>query len=255
LSDNESKWGLLVYEPIERHKVYELIAEQLLAQISSRRLKPGDVLPPERELTKLYGAGRSSVREALRMLESKGLIKALGSGSFAVAEYANPLNASLRLLLSLDETSMHEIYELRRILECEAAALAAERRNDGQLRRLGKAIDDMAAGLKSPDGELYIVADLDFHLVIAEATGNGLILHTMRALRDAIRRALISTYVIPGSAERSHDQHRLIRDAIADGDSARARAEMVAHLVRVESDVDRALGRGLDFGQPGGPVA
>ena len=75
------------YEPIERQKVYELIAENLLAQIAGRRLKPGDALPPERELTQRYQAGRSSVREALRMLESKGLIESVGNGSFAVANF------------------------------------------------------------------------------------------------------------------------------------------------------------------------
>src|SRR2546423_13923105 len=104
------------FQPIERRKVYELIADQLLAEISERRLQPGDVIPPERELTRLYRAGRSSVREALRMLESRGVITPAGGGAFAVAGYANPLNSSLRLLPSLDHAPMHAIYELPRIL-------------------------------------------------------------------------------------------------------------------------------------------
>jgi len=115
------------YQPVERQKVYELIAENLLAQIAGRSLKPGDALPPERELTQRYQAGRSSVREALRMLESKGLIESVGNGSFAVSSFRNPLNNSLKLLLSLDEANMREIYELRRILECEAAGLPVDR--------------------------------------------------------------------------------------------------------------------------------
>jgi GntR family transcriptional repressor for pyruvate dehydrogenase complex len=73
------------YVPIERKKVYEQIAQQLLARISERHLRPGDPLPTERELTQLYRAGRSSVREALRMLESKGVIESVDGGSFAVA--------------------------------------------------------------------------------------------------------------------------------------------------------------------------
>ena len=129
LSDNADP----TYRPIERRKVYELIADQLISQIGEQHLLPGDSLPPERELTKTYRAGRSSVREALRMLESKGLIESVGGGSFVVAGYANPLNSSLRLLLSLDQATMADIYELRRILECEAAALAAERRTDAHL--------------------------------------------------------------------------------------------------------------------------
>jgi GntR family transcriptional repressor for pyruvate dehydrogenase complex len=243
LSDNNPA---RTYEPIERRKLYELIAEQLLAQISERRLQPGDVLPPERELTRLYRAGRSSVREALRMLESRGLIESVGSGSFAVAGYASPLNSSLRLLLTLDQANMVDIYELRRILECEAAALAAERRTDAHLALMRAAIDDMTEALRSSGRELYIDGDLRFHLAIAEATRNGLILHSMRAVRDVIRRALMSIFLIPGSPEGSLAQHDAICEAIADRDAESARERMRDHLVRVESDVRDALAGARD---------
>jgi len=235
------------YAPIERRKVYEQIAEQLLAQISERRLRPGDPLPTERELTQLYRAGRSSVREALRMLESKGLIETVDGGSFAVAAYANPLNSSLQLLLNLDQATMVDIYELRRILECEAAALAAERHTEAHLDLMDSAIEEMARGLHAhgPErAELYIDGDLRFHLAIAEATRNGVILHTMRALRELIRRALMSIFLVPDSPERSSEQHRAIRAAIAARDGERARAEMRAHLERVESDIRHALSAG-----------
>jgi len=234
------------YQPVERQKVYELIAENLLAQIAGRRLKPGDALPPERELTRRYQAGRSSVREALRMLESKGLIESVGNGSFAVSNFRNPLNNSLKLLLSLDEANMREIYELRRILEAEAAALAAERRSEADLEDMEVAIGEMAAGLDSDRADSYIEADLRFHLAIAKASGNRLVLHSMHALRDLIRRALMSIYLIPSSPERSLEQHRLIRAAILAQDAERARDEMRAHLVRVEADVHHIVAQGLE---------
>src|SRR5258707_1329067 len=164
------------FQPVTRRKVYELIAEQLTAEIGRRALQPGDVLPPERELTLLYRAGRSSVREALRMLESRGLIRPAGNGSFAVAAFRNPLNHSVRLLLSLDEATMHDIYEVRRILECEAAALAAARRAEPDLVRMAAAIHDMEAGLEEPSGDRYIDADLRFHLAVAAATRNRFLL-------------------------------------------------------------------------------
>jgi GntR family transcriptional repressor for pyruvate dehydrogenase complex len=232
------------YAPIERRKLYEQIAEQLLSQISERRLRPGDPLPTERELTQLYRAGRSSVREALRMLESKGVIEAVDGGSFAVAAYANPLNSSLQLLLNLDQATMVDIYELRRILECEAAALAAERHTEAHLDLMDAAIDEMTRGLQAHGPEragLYIDGDLRFHLAIAEATRNGVILHTMRALRELIRRALMSIFLVPDSPERSSEQHHAIRAAIAARDGELARAEMRAHLERVESDIRHAL--------------
>jgi GntR family transcriptional regulator, transcriptional repressor for pyruvate dehydrogenase complex len=232
------------YEPIERQKVYELIADQLLRRISERRLNPGDPLPTERELTQAFRAGRSSVREALRMLESKGVIENRGNGTFIVAGYANPLNSSVQLLLSLDQATMLDVYELRRILECEAAGLAAERHTAAHLALMDAAIEEMAAALESDDsnrGSRYIDADLRFHLAIAEATRNGVVLHTMDALRGVIRRALMSIFLVPDSPERSFEQHRTIRSAIATRDATAAREAMRAHLVRVESDVHTAL--------------
>ena len=180
------------------------------------------------------------------MLESKGLIESVGNGSFAVSNFRNPLNNSLKLLLSLDEANMREIYELRRILEAEAAALAAERRSGADIEEMDAAIADMAAGLESDSADAYIDADLHFHLAIAQASGNRLVLHSMHALRDLIRRALMSIYLIPSSPERSLEQHRLIRAAIVAQDAERARDEMRAHLVRVEADVHQIVAQGIE---------
>ena len=89
-----------VRAPIERRKTYELVADRLTEEISSHVLAPGDLLPPERELVAAFGVGRSSIREALRMLESRGLIEGRGNGTFAVESLRNPLNRGLHLLLA-----------------------------------------------------------------------------------------------------------------------------------------------------------
>ena len=226
--------------PIARRNTYELVADRLVTLIGTRELKPGDPLPTERELTQAYGVGRSSVREALRMLESQGVITPGAKGTFVVASVANPLNSSYRLLLTLDEDAdVHDIFELRRILECEAAALAAERRRKKHLAEMDEAIEEMEAGLEEPSGDRYIDADLRFHIAVAEATGNRLVLHSMEAVRGVIRRALMTIFLVPNSPERSLEQHRAIRAAIGDRDADRARKEMRSHLVRVESDVDK----------------
>lgn len=222
--------------PIERRKVYELIAERLLAQISSRHLRPGDVLPSERGLAQAYRVGRSSVREALRMLESRGLIKPVGTSAFVVAEYGNPLNHSMDLLLMVQETSLRELFEVRRILEVEAAGLAATRRTDADLRAMAEAIDGMVAGLAAQ--ERYIAADLQFHLTVAAATRNRMALHMMQAIRSPLHRALSSIYHIPNSPQRSITQHGQILAAIRSGDAASARQRMREHLERVEADID-----------------
>lgn len=233
-------------EPIARRKTYELVAERLVDMIGQGALRSGDALATERELTERFAVGRSSVREALRMLESQGVIRAAGSSSFVVAEAMNPLNSSLRMLFALDErTGIHDLFELRRILECEAAALAAERKMPEDLAEMDAATEEMAAALADSglaDG--FIDADLRFHLALAGATGNRLVLHSMHAVRDVLRRALLTVYRIPQSPENAVGEHRKIREAIAAGDAVRARDEMRAHLDRVELDVHKGGGDG-----------
>lgn len=227
-------------DPIARRKTYELVADRLVTLIGDRSFQPGDQLPTERELTASFHVGRSSVREALRMLESQGVIRSINGGAFVVADAAYPLNSSLRLLLTLDESSrLHDVIELRSILECEAAALAAERHSPEHLTRMDDAIEEMAKGLDESEGDAFIDADLRFHLAVAEATGNRVLLHSMHAVREVIRRMLMTVFNLPGSAARAVEEHRAVRAAIAAADPSRARAEMRAHLSRVELDVQR----------------
>jgi GntR family transcriptional repressor for pyruvate dehydrogenase complex len=224
-----------LFEPVSRQKTYELVAERLLGLISSRHLGPGDAIPSERELVGLYSVGRSSIREALRMLESKGVIRGAGNGSFAVAEFGNTLNNSLDFLLSVDEADYGELFEVRRILEGEAAALAASRRGDDDVARMMAEIEAMELGLGSE--ESFITADLRFHLTIAEASGNRLIAHLMNAIRSLLQRSLSSAYHIPGSPEGAVVLHGLILEAISSGHPEEARQRMQEHVSRVERDI------------------
>ncbi|MCS7234701.1 MAG: FadR/GntR family transcriptional regulator [Armatimonadota bacterium] len=228
-----------MYEPVARPKVYQLVADRLLHQIRQRRLSPGDPLPPEHELARRYGVGRSSVREALRLLESRGVIRSAGHGSFVVAEYGNPLVDSLRFLLTLEVFGLEELYEIRKVLETEFAALAAVRRTEEHLARMEEAIRQMEAGLDSQ--ARYIEADLRFHLTVAEATRNRVAVYVMRAIRDPLHRALARVYHIPGSPQKSMAQHHAILDAVRAADPAAARARMAEHLGRVHEDIRRVL--------------
>jgi len=228
-----------MYEPLERPKIYRLLADRLLHQIRTRRLRPGDPLPTEQELMRRFGVGRSSVREALRLLESKGVIRSGGHGSFVVAEYGNALVDSVRFLLTLEVFDLEELYEIRKVVETEFAALAAARRTDDHLVRMEEAIRQMEAGLSSQAH--YIEADLRFHLTVAEATRNRVAVYVMRAIRDPLHRALASVYYIPGSPQKSLAQHRAILEAVRAGDPGAARLRMAEHLGRVHEDIRRIL--------------
>jgi len=166
------------------------------------------------------------------------VIKSGGNGSFAVAEFRNALNYSLDFLLSVDEADYGELFEVRRILEGEAAALAASRRNEEHLTRMEAGIAGMEQGLGSEEG--FITADLRFHLTIAEASGNRLIAHLMDAIRTLLQRSLSSAYHIPGSPERAIVLHSLILEAITARRPEEARQRMQEHVSRVERDITRS---------------
>lgn len=224
------------FGPIERRKVYELVAARLVDDIASRRLKPGDPVPAERQLAETLAVGRSSIREALRMVESRGLIASAGNGTFVVADYGNPLNTSLALLMEMGDGDLRQLFEVRKVLEVEMAGLAAERRSDEDVERMRRAIEAMDEGLAS--AERYIAGDLEFHQAVVAATGNRIARSMMHAIRDVMRRALLSIYQIPGSPERSMQQHRQILEAVVAGRPDEARARMREHLLRVEGEIE-----------------
>jgi len=222
------------FAPIERRKVYEQVSERLGAQIGTS-LQPGDTLPSERELAERYRVGRSSVREALRMLESRGLIESRGSGAFVVAPWRNPFQEPLSLVVAGEDVDRTQLFEVRRMLEAEAAALASARRSVGDLELLHEATDAMERSLESPDD--FVAADIRFHLVLAEATGNRLLLHLMQAIRERLTEMFGTVYRFPGGPARSIAQHRLITQAVEAEDGERARQLMTKHITRVEQEL------------------
>jgi len=229
---------------IARRNTYDLVADDIVALMRSRELGPGDPVPTERELTIMYGVGRSSVREALRVLESKGLIKSDGRGSFVTAEPGNPLNESFQLYMSLQHNSLRDVYEVRRIFEVALAGLAASRRDDRDLASMSAAIARLHSIVETDgevDAERAIVADLEFHLAIAATARNGLAQAIMNAMRDLLRQTLESVAELPDGIEDAVAHHRRILSAIAEADPDRARRAMQDHLEGVEARVRSML--------------
>jgi GntR family transcriptional repressor for pyruvate dehydrogenase complex len=226
------------YQPIEKQKTYELDAKELLTRISEQQLLSGDGIPSERELVGLYRVSRSSVREALRVLESIGMIEQRTNGSFVVSAYTRPLNNSFALLLTLDQANLTEVFEMRRVLECEAAAFAAERWSERDIQAMDDALHTSTQALETNSAELFVDADLRFHLAVAQASGNRVISHTMSATRDLLRQVFTAMFTVAGPPEQSIQQHREIRDAIRAADPDAARNAMRDHLRTVEQGLE-----------------
>lgn len=211
---------------IKKRHVYDLVAERITEEIASGALSPGDVLPVEKELTERYGVGRSSIREALRRLESQRVICPNGRGGYLVGSRGAAVGRSLEIMLLLGHANLDELTELREIIETRAARLAAERRGDDDLLALHAALRKMEEAVDSPRDQ-KLDADLGFHLAVANATKNSAVIAVSQGIRDVLRSALRATF---WSSEEAIEQHRAIAEAIADGDGEAAEAAMKAHL-------------------------
>jgi DNA-binding FadR family transcriptional regulator len=233
---------------LDRRNTYDQVADDVLEMLKSGELRPGSPMMSERELTETYGIGRSSAREALRVLEARGLLVGDGRGPLVVADPVTTLNGSIEMLLDLQRGTVRDLYEVRRMIEVENAALAATRRTDDQLEQMNRALAgqcDASRAHRDGRGDVQTIMEVDvrFHMVIAAASSNPLSLTIMQGIQRLLRGAQIAVGNISGLSETSVREHRAILDAIADGDPGVAYAAMREHLKRVEHDAERILDR------------
>lgn len=203
-------------------------ARRLEQAILSGRLTAGDHLPSEREISAEMGVSRSVVREALGRLASLGLVRSVhGSGTRIEAPSGKPIAAGYQILLRRGEVRLADVAAVRLPLETAIAAEAARRRTDEHLSRLGAA----QAALADPRSslEVHVKADLEFHAILAEATGNplfGIVLTPIQELLIETRRRTVGRH----GAALAHDHHARILDAVRVGDPAAAAEAMRMHL-------------------------
>jgi GntR family transcriptional repressor for pyruvate dehydrogenase complex len=225
-----------VYRAVKTSRLYEQIVQQVEESILQGHLKPGDQLPAERDLAQSFGVSRTAVREAVKTLREKGLVEAYsGRGTFVTNGTSHAIRQSLDLMIrvSQQEGSVH-LAELRQVLEPEIAALAALRIEEQLLTTMREAVTAMDRSLHDP--EAYIEADLDFHLALAEAVGNPLILSLLDSIVGLLREQRSRIFTVDGGPERGQFHHKQILQAIERRDSDAARDAMRAHLEQVRED-------------------
>ncbi len=225
-----------MYRAIQTSRLYEQIVDQIEESILAGKLKPGDQLPPERELAEQFGVSRTAVREASKALREKGLVEAYpGRGTFITNVTSQAVRDSLERLARLGQVdaSAH-LVEVREILEPEIAARAALRAGERHLSALREAVAAMDAAIG--DEAAYIEADLDFHLALAEATDNPLIPTLIDSIVGLLREQRARIFHVPGGAHRGQFHHKQILSAIERHDADAAREAMRAHLEQVRVD-------------------
>jgi GntR family transcriptional repressor for pyruvate dehydrogenase complex len=225
-----------VYKLVRTSRLYEQILQQIEDAILKGTLKPGDQLPAERELAQQFGVSRTAVREAVKALREKGLVEAYsGRGTFVTDGTSQAVRQSLDLMMKIGQPGgTTHLAEVRAILEPEIAALAAVRAEEEDIATMREAVAVMdRSGL---DGDAFIEADLDFHLSLAEAAANPLILSLIDSIVGLLREQRMRVFKVDGGPERGQLHHKRILEAVERRDSEKAREAMRAHLQQVRED-------------------
>jgi GntR family transcriptional repressor for pyruvate dehydrogenase complex len=220
--------------PIKSTRIYEEIVRQVKQLIAEGRFKSGDRLPPERELAEKFVVSRTSVREALRALESLGLIDIRpGEGTFVREVSIDALVGPLALVMTSQREAIGELFEARRVLEPVIAALAASRATPDEVQEMERILEDQAREIAA--GRTGLAQDAAFHTAIGTAAHNRAITRLVHAIIDLLTQSREESLNTPGRPTRSHQDHRRIVEAIARRDSVAARQAMLDHLVAVEA--------------------
>jgi GntR family transcriptional regulator, transcriptional repressor for pyruvate dehydrogenase complex len=234
--DNPNPSPKPIYRAVRASRLFEQIVKQVEESILKGRLRPGEQLPAERDLAQKFGVSRTAVREALKTLREKGLVEAYsGRGTFVTSGTSKAIRQSLDVMVRINpQEGLLHLAELRQMLEPEIAARAATRIDEQLLATMQEAVAQMDAYLEDPDG--YVEADLDFHLALAEAVGNPLILSLLDSIVGMLRAQRMRIFKVEGGPERGQFHHKRILAAIETRDAEDAREAMRAHLKQVLED-------------------
>ena len=232
-----------MFQKIKPKRISDEIFEQIRKLIVEGKLRPGDKLPPERELAAQMGVSRPTLREAINKLEARGLleqrqgggtfVKSLGNETFdfAFEEYANKKDAIVDLM------------EVRKILETWAAYTAAERITDEELKQLDQYLKEMEEALKK--GKIGYDSDADFHSTISYATKNIFLIHIMNTIYQWIEKISYEVRSRLYNDYYKHDllfkQHKAIYIAIKNKDGLEAYSAMLSHMNYVMDSVKRIV--------------
>lgn len=223
-----------------KQKVYEIIIQKIQTEITAGILEAGKKLPSERELAVKYGVSRTSIREALRLLELSDFVEIRpGDGTFIKTNEQQTIQQQLTsVVLKTDQTTLYEMLELRLILESQCAALAALRATGQDIEKIARTLEAMK---NTDDEEIGIQADLDFHMAIAAAANNSVLaqlissfVSNMRSTIEVTRKHRLSS---KENFARTLEEHRAIFIAISRGESDRAKVLMEDHIRTIRQEL------------------
>jgi DNA-binding FadR family transcriptional regulator len=232
----------LRFERIRQVRAHEYVAEQIRRHISLRLIKPGEALPAERELAGMFGVGRPTIQHALRLLEAAGLVEARRGrhgGTFITHPGDDSLAADdLIVRVMRQRKELEDLLLYRRLIEPAVARVAAGTRRNGDLIAMRRAITGMANATSEPD---YMRHDTDFHLAVAQATGNPFLTRAIEEIRMRLNDAMT---LLPESEAwhlRISGEHEELLGAIETQDADAAETVMQEHVANSEQGLRAVL--------------
>lgn len=235
---NQGLWMEKIFNKIKLQKVTDEIAEQLRTLIVNGKLPPGEKLPPERTLAEMLGVGRSSLREAVNILQTQGFVESRKRKGIFVCSLGSSIVADpLHQVLESDKDKLLQLYEIRKDMEIITAARAAEKRSVEDIEKLKGILADMEADAR--DIRIDLARDMDFHMAIAHSTGNFFRSHILKSIFDLsyVYLKFVVKHIVN---DKTHilsvlDQHELIFRAIETREPDQAKKAMKDHLTFVEN--------------------
>lgn len=230
-----------MFQKIKPKKISDEVYEQIKSIILSGKLKPGEKLPPERELAIELGVSRTSLREAIQKLEAQGfLYQVQGGGTFVKTITNGILDTAIEEFVKRDE-AIFDLMEIRKILETWGAHTAALRATKEEIDTMRKYLDEMREAKEN--GQIGHISDANFHLAISHATHNVMLIHLMKNLFYWIEKVSYEVrsrmYTNPESHEALFKQHTDIFNAIVARDPERAYDAMLVHMHYIVGELKR----------------
>jgi GntR family transcriptional regulator, transcriptional repressor for pyruvate dehydrogenase complex len=221
---------------IKKTRIYEEVVLQIHELIRDGKFKAGDQLPSERELAETFHVSRTSVREALRALETQGLVVSrTGMGNFVADLPIESLVAPLAKMLVEEKDALADIFELRKLIEPQIASMAAERATVKDVEKMKRLLTKQREQVER--GATGVDADTELHFAIAQATQNQAIKKLVSGLLDVLSKSREESLQTEARRNASIESHRAIIVSIEAHDQTKAREAMRSHIEQVERSV------------------
>ncbi len=232
-----------IFKPVKPRRLSDGAVEQIQKLVSDGSLAAGAKLPPERELMELLSVSRTSLREAIRTLETMGVLRvAPGRGTYVAERPVTTLSDDWFHWLLGHRQEVVQVLEVHEALEVKVAELAASRATDTDVSQLERALTAMKKAVEQQDHEALVAADSEFHRIIREVSGNQIIAQILNDLEDHVLDARRAIMALPSRVARVVVDHQAIFDSIEARDAAAANRTALDHVRRSKEEL---LGAGL----------